>query len=206
MTSSLLTETCPPTTTNCVSWQGPNIPCLGITTGCSLTPIMQTFATNICNLVGDVDMSTIVIPDCLTQAWATQNLTILNLMNLLLQEACTLQGEINTINTTLTNFNPTITVDFSCCSSNPCVITGTVTLSQALENIIICICGIVSTNTELSNAINTLQTSQQSLTTQVATQQTQITTINTNYTALYTLVTALQSQVNCLNNNSGNLC
>jgi len=204
--SSLSLETCPPTTTNCVSWQGPDIPCLGITTGCSITPIMQTFATNICTLVGEVDMSSIIIPACLTQAWATQDPTILNFINLLLQESCTLQSEIDTINTTLVGFNPLITVDFSCCSNNPCVVTGTVTLSQALENIITCICGVVNTNDNLQSQINDLTSRTNTLTNSVANQQTQITTITNNYTALFSLVTALQSQVDCLNNNSGNLC
>lgn len=203
---SLSLDTCPPTTTNCVSWQGPDIPCLGIETNCSITLIMETFATNICNLVGEVDMSSIILPACLVQAWGTKDPTILNFINLLLQESCTLQAEINTINSTLTGFNPLITVDFSCCSNNPCVVTGTVTLSQAIENIITCICGVINTNDNLQSQINDLTSSVNTLTNSVTTQQAQITTINANYTSLFSLVSALQGQVNCLNNNSGNLC
>ena len=195
------------TTSNCVSYQGCAFPTLGICIGESLSNVESTLANNIISLLASVDMTNIIVPSCLSSTFGTSTYTIYNFINTLTQYSCVLQNEITTINSTLSNFNPLITLDYACCSSNPCVSSGTVPLTQAFQNIISCLCSVISTNTAIQNSLITLQTEQQSLQGTIINQQTQITALNNALTNLqFTVIPALQSRVDCLNLATNNNC
>lgn len=148
------------TTTDCIRWVGKDIPCLDICYGDSLTELQNEVAEKLCELVGDVDMSTVVIPACLLSAWdgLEQDKTILNLFNFAFQIACQQQATINTLPTTN---NPIITLDYKCCADSPCFESVTVTISTHLQQIINCICALSSKVAELeattASEFNTLQ-------------------------------------------------
>lgn len=188
---SSLGDRCPnPTTTNCIEWVGDDIPCLDICKGDSLTVLQNAIAEKLCELVALTDASNIVIPECLRIAWGTQDKEILTFLQFILDNACSLQSQIDSINGTIANFNPLVTVDYKCCSDNPCVTTGTVTLSVALQNIINCLCTqkeeiealsqTVITNSNLVLSLQQQVQAQQNLTNSLITTLSQISVRLTN--------------------------
>ena len=194
------------TTSNCVSYQGCPFPTLGICVGEPLSDVESTLATNIISLLNTVNVTGIIVPSCLASTFGTSTYTVYNFINTLTQYSCVLQNEINTINSTLSNFNPLITLDYACCSNNPCVTSGTVTLTQAFTNIISCLCSIISTNNAIQNSLIALQTEQQSLQNTIINQQIQITALNNALVSLKSTVLTLQTRVDCLNLATQNNC
>lgn len=142
---------------NCVTWVGPEIPCLNICKNDRLTDVESAIALKLCELVGDVDMSTVTIPDCLKSAWSTKDKNILNLIQVLLDQACVLQTEVDSINQQIDSIDPNVTVDWKCMSSNPCVTITNVTLSVALQNIINYVCNLQAQVTSLETSILGMQ-------------------------------------------------
>lgn len=145
--SYTLTNRCPDggITTDCVQYVGPDIPCLGIQSGCVLTQIECQIATNLCNLIGATNVSTVVIPSCFITAWGSTDPTILNLFNFILEQACLQQTILNNVIsgvTTLQNLDPIITITYPPCCNSTCNPGTTLTVSKHLENILICLCNI----------------------------------------------------------------
>ena len=205
-TRSNAVDICPlVTTTNCISYQIQN-DCLGICEGDSLSYALYTITNNICSLNTITNVSSIAIPSCLTSLWSTNTPTIYNFINTLTQEACVLQTQIDNINTTLSTFNPQITLDYQCCSNNPCFSGSTVSLTQAFQNIISCICGLSSQISGYQNSLTQLTIELQTQAVTITNQAIQITTLNNTVTSLTQMVALLQSQVQCLNSNAGNVC
>lgn len=199
--SSYTYDRCQPQlSSECVVWVGNPIPCLNICTGQSLTQTQTAIANSICTLLGDVDMSTITIPQCLVTLWGTQSPSILNLFSLLLQEACIQNTTLSSLQSQITNINPLVTVDYQCCATNPCVTTGTVTLNVALQNIINCLCDLNSQVANFNNEINTLTTGLNSLNAQVATINQFINTQTTLNSTLSSSIQALQTRATCIIN------
>jgi hypothetical protein len=52
-------NSCSPISSNCVIWQGPNIPCIKLCTGDSITDVVYALATELCTIVDQVDISTL---------------------------------------------------------------------------------------------------------------------------------------------------
>jgi len=52
-------NSCSPISSNCVIWQGPNIPCIKLCTGDTITDVIHALATELCNIVDQVDISTL---------------------------------------------------------------------------------------------------------------------------------------------------
>jgi hypothetical protein len=48
-------ETCSPVSSNCVIWQGPDIPCLNLCKGATITEVVYELATEFCNLYAQFD-------------------------------------------------------------------------------------------------------------------------------------------------------
>lgn len=129
-------------TTDCIEYVGDSIPCLDICKGDLLTSVEYSIATKVCELVSLTDASNITIPDCFKDAWATKDKTILEFLSFLLTQACEQKTSITNIQDQLIRLDPLVTVDYKCCSDNPCVTVGEVKLSQALENIVNCLCSL----------------------------------------------------------------
>lgn len=174
-------------TSDCVSYQGPEIPCLGICPGMKLTSTQVFIAEKLCELVGETNVSTIILPPCLLTAWGTRDKTILEFILFLLEESCNLQSQIDTLNTDLSTFEPMVTVDYKCCADSPCVTVGTVTVSEAIQNVLNCLCDLksnlgfeicpVPTGKTLSCMVQEQATLIASLQTSLALQQAQIGTL-----------------------------
>lgn len=141
-TANYLYTRCPEVvSTNCVTYQGADIPCLGICKGSNLSVVEMAIANRLCELSDLTDATIITVPACIIAAWnaGQEDKTILNLLQFALDQICVLQAEITVLQTPV---EPEVTLDYACCSTNSCVTTGKVTLSVALQNIINCICGL----------------------------------------------------------------
>jgi hypothetical protein len=179
--------------TSQITWSGADIDCLGICSGDRLTTLQNAIATKLCELSESADVSEIIVPDCLKAAWGTQDETILNFIVFILDQLCSQASTIEDLNTAIENSNPIVTIDLGCCSDNPCVKTGTIKLSEALDSIITCLCdtktelatlqeyvGNVDTITNLSQFVNTLNSTVNSIQSTVNTLQSDITCIKNN--------------------------
>lgn len=151
--SSLTYSRCnPPLSSNCTFYQGDSLECVNDTTfsickGDSMTSVQIEMFNRICQLIGDTDASKVLIPICLQTAWNNSDLTVLNLFNLVLTNACDLQTQITNLGNNLTTINPTVTVRniTNCC--NGCTVE--LSLSDALNNIITEICNLKASVTAL---------------------------------------------------------
>ena len=165
-TANYLYTRCPEVvSTNCITYQGESIDCLGICKGMTLTKLEDIVVNKICDLATLTNMSVINFTHkCPWIATAWNNAhpeinpnvdnTILNILNFILDELCVLQAEITVLQTPV---EPKVTLDYACCSTNSCVTTGKVTLSVALQNIITCICGLKSEVSILESTVQSLQ-------------------------------------------------
>lgn len=64
---NLNTTGCDPVSSNCVVWQGPDIPCINLCKGDSISDVVYKLATELCNVLEDLDVSTYILPEkCFT--------------------------------------------------------------------------------------------------------------------------------------------
>lgn len=145
---------CPNTmTTNCIEWLGEDIPCLSVCYGDTLTDVENAIALKLCELVGDVDMSKVTIPDCLLTAWNNLNedKTIFYLFDFILDQYCIQQSEITALQSSLATNDPIFNLNYcSDCLNNPCNTKVDITVSEHLQNILNCLC-------ELNDKVKTLE-------------------------------------------------
>jgi len=80
----------------CVKWDGPNIPCLDICTGDSLTDVVAELATKFCTTLDGLDMSTIDL-SCLlnTTPLTSAQKTVRKVLELILTNQCDLKDYID---------------------------------------------------------------------------------------------------------------
>ena len=145
--STTYTRCNPPVSTNCVFYQGDTKTCQSDTTftvckGENMSDLQEKIFDKICQLSGKIDVTSIVFPCSLKDAWLTEEKTILNLLEYMVTIQCNQQTSINTINSQLPTLNPIVSVCFSPCCDNSTCGTTELHLNQALEKIIECICGL----------------------------------------------------------------
>lgn len=169
---------------DCVIYSGSSIPCITfpVCQSPTVTDVVGAIGTQVCTLTALTNVSTLVIPPCFTASYGVNPPNIFNSLQILLNQVCLNEQNISTITTELTNLNPLVTLDYGCCSTNPCVTTGTVTLTTALQNILSCVCTQTS-------AISTLQGQIQTLTSQYN-------NLNTQYTSIQNTLISVQNQLN----------
>lgn len=189
--SSLSDKCVTVTTTNCVSFQGDDYACEGnfrICTGDSLTEVINDLILTTCSNATGLNMTDVVIPDCYTTYWTGKNKTVFNFIDFLITTVCSQEKEIQQVNDLLATNDPVIELDYPCCSDT-CIPGETLPVSQHLQKIILCVCGLSSTLSENSDALVALNALIQA-------QALTISTLNTTVTSLITQNTSLQSQLN----------
>ena len=106
-------ENCSPVSSNCVIWQGPDLPCLNLCKGDSVSDVVYKVAVEICNLkdsigISDVDM-TCLLKICSTTPKPAQ--TLANILELLITKVCCLSDFVNTLPRTQNTYTePTLTL------------------------------------------------------------------------------------------------
>lgn len=138
----------------CTIWDGPDIACLGITNGQTMTDVETLIANKICDLIGTVNVSDTELCDDLIARLGTKDKNIANLLQVLADYSCSLKQLINNLigEGTTPPPEPTIVVDFKCLTTNndPCA-PPNYSLSGIFQILINNIC-------DIQTQINTVQT------------------------------------------------
>ena len=175
----------PLVSTECVIYKGEDIPCLNVCKGEKLSTVEIKILNKICVLVGNTDMSSIVLPTCLITAWGTKDKSILNFIQFVLDQFCLLHST--------ETVEPAIDIDYMCLANNPCINTQvTVTIPKAIQDIIIYLC-------DLANKVSIIENSTiPNLDNKITTLTNRVTTLESNNTTLINSISTINSRINCI--------
>lgn len=153
---------CTPTSSNCVIWAGPNISCIKLCTGDTVSDVVYKLATELCTLLDQTNVSTYDLA-CFNLA-ACPPTTFDQLIQLLIDKICALENITPTTTTTTSTTSPgksaTSTADPAVSgyllTAAPCLGGGTVGLVDYVNMIAARICNIVTEITIINAGINSL--------------------------------------------------
>lgn len=97
--SSSNSENCVPISSNCVVWQGPDLPCLHLCKGDSVSDVVYKVAVEICNFKTDLGLSDVDIQCLLDVCQTTPEpaITLANILQLLVDKVCCLSDIVNNL-------------------------------------------------------------------------------------------------------------
>lgn len=159
--SNTKVKRCPtPTTTDCVEWVAGDFSCLDICNGDILSDAQFNIATQICNLISATDLSSVTIPDyhCLKTAWATNDPTILNFIQFLLDKHCEQQAQIDGLGENELTLEKVFTVNYPDCCVSECQPSIELTIQQHFEKVLECLCQQYDRIVALEATVETLAT------------------------------------------------
>lgn len=109
--SNTAAQGCSPVSSNCVIWQGPNITCINLCTGDSVSEVVYKLATEVCAMKAQLDLSDVDFDCLVSSAIGTpepeHNLTVA--ITLLVNKVC----ELNDIVNAFQNNDGSINLDFA---------------------------------------------------------------------------------------------
>jgi hypothetical protein len=146
---------CSPISSNCVIWQGPNIPCIKLCTGDTITDVIYALAMQLCDIVDAVNISTLDL-DCLEITTGTPT-NINQLLQILIDKIC----ETNSIpapSAFPTRGNSSCPTD-CIVPVAACLQTGTQTTMKLLDYVQLIgntICSILDDITTINNSITNI--------------------------------------------------
>ena len=109
--SNTADQGCSPVSSNCVIWQGPNISCINLCTGDSVSEVVYKLATEVCAMKAQLDLSEVDFDCLVSSAIGTpepeHNLTVA--ITLLVNKVC----ELNDIVNAFQNNDGSINLDFA---------------------------------------------------------------------------------------------
>ena len=151
---------CSPISSNCVIWQGPDIPCIKLCAGDTVSDVVAKLAAELCTVLDILNVTNYDLSCFNLTACAPNDFTAL--IQFLIERICALQTEINTIadpstspivNTTKsTGADTLVTVA-------PCFVVGSVTVmtvSQYAQAIGIKVCSLVTEIATIQASITSL--------------------------------------------------
>lgn len=149
---------CSPISSSCVIWQGPNIPCIKLCTGDSITDVVYALATELCSIVDAVNISTLDLSCLEITTGAPTNLN--ELLQILVNKIC----ELNDISTSTTSRNVARRGNTTCPTDcvvpvAECLQTGGQTTMKLLDYIQLIgnkICSILTDISTINNSITNL--------------------------------------------------
>ena len=152
---------CTPTSSNCVIWAGPNIPCIKLCTGDTVSDVVYKLATELCTLLDQTNVTMYDI-SCFNLA-ACPPTTFEQLIQLLIDKICALENITPTTTTTSTTSSgksTTSTADPAVSgyllTAAPCLGGGTVGLVDYVNMIAAKICDLITQLTVITASINSL--------------------------------------------------
>ena len=146
---------CSPVSSNCIIWQGPDIPCIKLCTGDTITNVVYELALQLCEITGQVNISTLDL-SCLKITTGTPaNLN--DLLQILINKICALNNIPVPAGSTNSDGCPTnCVVDVA-----ECLRTGTQTTMKLLDYVQLIgnrICSILTQITSINSSISNLTT------------------------------------------------
>lgn len=97
--SNLNKESCVPVSSNCIIWQGPDLPCIGLCKEDSISEVVYRIAVELCNIKENFDLTDVDL-ECLLKVCTTSpepEKTIGNILNLVINKVCCLSDAINAL-------------------------------------------------------------------------------------------------------------
>lgn len=151
---------CSPTSSNCVVWQGPDLDCIGVCKGDTISDVTYKMATELCTLMDMFDLDAYDLA-CLSIPNSETPRDFKELTQILINKICTLEGITPSTTTTETSDCPdnclvTIASCFYYTNEQGDTIT-TMTLVDYARAIGTRVCEIVDDITSLQAAVETLQ-------------------------------------------------
>lgn len=149
---------CSPISSNCVIWQGPDIPCIKLCNGDTVSDVIFKLATELCNImdllnVNGYDLSCFDLASCKPQ-------NIQELIQFLIERICALEAvDAAAVATPTTTGTVKSTTANTLVTVAPCFVVGTttvMTVSEYAQAIGTKICGIVDQITVINSQIDNL--------------------------------------------------
>lgn len=144
---------CTPTSSNCVIWAGPDLKCINLCRGDSITDVVEKLATELCAILDTLSISSYDL-DCFNLVNCAPS-TFTDLINFLIVKVCELEN---------VPVNPDVPPSSGCptdciVSVAPCFVSGTITTMNLTEYVIAIgekICAIIDLNALQDIAISDL--------------------------------------------------
>jgi hypothetical protein len=147
---------CSPISSNCVIWQGPDIPCIKLCAGDTVSDVVHKLATELCTIMETLKVSNYDLA-CFDLV-ACPPSTFEQLIQFLINKICELQVEADATVIAVAAGTPKLTAD-TLVTVAPCFIIGTTTVMTVTEYATamgIAICGIINQITAIINSITNL--------------------------------------------------
>jgi hypothetical protein len=155
---------CSPTSSNCVIWQGPDIPCIKLCQGDTVSDIVFKLATELCTIIDQLNVSNYDLSCFASSACPPADFQAL--IQFLINQICTAQGlSVDTVKTTAAGCPDCVV------SVAPCFVQGTTTTMQLVDYVTMIgnrICSLVSEIQVLQDSIDNLVLITDSLQTQIS--------------------------------------
>lgn len=147
-------ENCSPISSNCVVWQGPDLPCINLCKGDSVSDVVYKTAVEVCQLKEDLGLNDIDIT-CLVQVCQTTpqpEKTLTNILTLLVNKVCCLSDIVKGIPNPGTPYvEPTISLTSYCSELTANGVLTSLLLSDLVKRIATVLCNAwaqINTNTQ----------------------------------------------------------
>jgi len=148
---------CSPISSNCVIWQGPDIPCIKLCTGDTVSNVIHKLATELCNImdlldVNGYDLSCFDLASCKPQ-------NIQELIQFLIGRICTIEAEQAAEVAAAIAGTPKSTGADTLVTVAPCFVVGTttvMTIAEYAQAMGAKICSLVDQITLINNQITNL--------------------------------------------------
>lgn len=207
-TANYLYTRCPEVvSTNCITYQGESIDCLGICKGMTLTKLEDIVVNKICDLATLTDMSVVdftALGTCqwISEAWsaAQKDKTILNILEFILDELCVLNAKVDGLDKPLTVEFP---LNYSCCGI-PCGGETVFNMPTHLKNIIDCICNLKGEVTALQGKVEGLESDILALSSQLNDPNSSMTFLQCQISAISLRLSLTIAHLNTLKDGEGN--
>lgn len=108
--SNINKETCSPVSTNCVVWQGPDLSCISVCSGETISEVTYKLALEICALQDQLNLTDLdlkcLVDSCL--ACPQPEKTLATVFQLLIDKTCELEEIINSLDPNANNSDPLV--------------------------------------------------------------------------------------------------
>lgn len=101
--SNITSSGCIPTSSDCIIWQGPNIPCINLCTGDSITDVTYKLAEKLCAVQSAYDLTPLNLDDLVTFCTAVggaptgTNKNLLNVLDFIIKKLGCVNGKVDAI-------------------------------------------------------------------------------------------------------------
>lgn len=154
-------ETCSPISSNCVIWQGPDLPCLHLCKGDTVSDVVYKLAEEVCELKNSIGLSDVDL-DCLLQICQTTPepaKTLTNILTLLINKVCCINDIIENLPPPGNNYTePTFNLTSFCSELTGGGVITSLIHSQFTLRIATVLCSTINTVNNQSVAIANLDT------------------------------------------------